>query len=113
MVSALRQGAEIPRVPRPIRRIAELESDVQADVSVEANSLQPPAPRWSGDAAELTVIVPTFNERDNIGPLVDLLEQALTGIRWEAIFVDDDSPDGTAARVREIAQRKPYIRCVQ
>ena len=46
---------------------------------------------------ELTVVVPTFNEHDNIVPLLDLLSAALTGIAWEVIFVDDDSPDGTAA----------------
>jgi dolichol-phosphate mannosyltransferase len=63
--------------------------------------------------AELTVVVPTFNERDNIAPLVQRLETALDGVDWEAIFVDDDSQDGTAAAIRELARRKPHIRCVQ
>jgi dolichol-phosphate mannosyltransferase len=63
-------------------------------------------------AAELTVIVPTFNERDNIAPLVKKLEDVLAGIEWEAIFVDDDSPDGTAEQVRELSRRKPNIRCI-
>src|SRR5262245_29555764 len=40
---------------------------------------------------ELAVVVPTFNERDNIRPLLDRLEVALGGLSWEAIFVDDDS----------------------
>ena len=40
---------------------------------------------------ELTVVVPTLNERDNIAPLVELLDAALAGIAWEVIFVDDDS----------------------
>jgi dolichol-phosphate mannosyltransferase len=62
---------------------------------------------------ELTVVVPTFNERDNIEPLVEKLELALAGIAWEAIFVDDDSNDGTAIRVREVARKKPYVRCLQ
>ena len=52
---------------------------------------------------DLTVVVPTFNERDNIGPLVDLLTKALEGRSWEAVFVDDDSPDNTADVVRAIA----------
>ena len=40
---------------------------------------------------ELSVIVPTFNERDNIPVLVERLAKILAGIAWEVIFVDDDS----------------------
>ncbi len=64
-------------------------------------------------AAELTVVVPTFNEHDNVAPLIELLASALEGVDWEVIFVDDDSADGTAAAVREIAQRDPRVRCLQ
>src|SRR4051794_32632215 len=63
--------------------------------------------------AELTIILPTFNERGNVEPLIARLETVLAGIAWEAIFVDDDSRDGTAEHVRAISRRKPYIRCVQ
>ena len=63
--------------------------------------------------AEFTVVVPTFNERDNISELVSRLEQCLQGKAWEVIFVDDDSADGTAARVREIARQDPRVRCLQ
>ena len=52
--------------------------------------------RNGSEAIELSVIVPTFNEHDNIAPMVALLDAALAGIAWEVIFVDDDSPDGTA-----------------
>jgi dolichol-phosphate mannosyltransferase len=45
---------------------------------------------------ELSVIVPTFNESGNVAELVHKLETVLSGMRWEVIFVDDDSPDGTA-----------------
>ncbi len=62
---------------------------------------------------ELAVVIPTLNERDNIAALVDRLDAALTGIRWEAVFVDDDSPDGTADLVRELGQLRSNIRCVQ
>jgi dolichol-phosphate mannosyltransferase len=61
----------------------------------------------------LSVIVPTFNERDNIVPFLRELSRALTGIEWEAIFVDDDSPDGTATEVRAMAQADPRVRCLQ
>jgi dolichol-phosphate mannosyltransferase len=61
---------------------------------------------------DLTVVIPTYNERDNIRPLVDALGMALQGIHWEALFVDDDSPDGTASAVRAIAQDDARIRCI-
>ena len=54
---------------------------------------------------ELTVVIPTLNERDNIEPLVELLDGVLDTVSWEVIFVDDDSPDGTAERIREIGRR--------
>jgi dolichol-phosphate mannosyltransferase len=63
--------------------------------------------------AELSVIVPTFNERDNVSEVVSRLDRSLQGEAWEVIFVDDDSPDGTAARIREIAQLDPRVRCIQ
>ena len=62
---------------------------------------------------QLSVIVPTYNERRNVKPLVSLLEQSLSGIEWEVVFVDDDSPDGTAEEVRELAMHNPRVRCVQ
>jgi dolichol-phosphate mannosyltransferase len=67
---------------------------------------------WSS-AAELAIVIPVLNERDNIAPLVERLTDALAGIRWEAIFVDDDSPDGTADTVRALARFQSNIRCVQ
>ncbi len=61
---------------------------------------------------DLTIVVPTLNERDNIEPMVAKLERVLTGIMWEVVFVDDDSADGTAQRIRELAQTNPRIRCL-
>src|SRR5712672_2088333 len=62
---------------------------------------------------ELTLVIPTLNERDNIGPLVHLLDAVLEAVSWEVIFVDDDSPDGTAERIREIGRRDRRVRCLQ
>jgi len=61
---------------------------------------------------ELSVIVPTVNERDNIVALIDKLESVLSGIEWEVIFVDDDSVDGTADLVRKIGATNRRVRCV-
>jgi dolichol-phosphate mannosyltransferase len=62
---------------------------------------------------ELAVILPTYNERANLRPLVARLDAALVGIRWEAIYVDDDSPDGTADEARAINREDPRIRVIQ
>jgi len=62
---------------------------------------------------ELSVIVPTFNERDNVVPLVERLQSALARLAWEVIFVDDDSPDGTADEIRAVAQDDRRVRCIQ
>ena len=72
-----------------------------------------PEPPLSRRGAELTVVVPTFNERDNIEPLLARLDAALCGIDWEVVFVDDDSPDGTAEIVRALAAENARIRCLQ
>jgi dolichol-phosphate mannosyltransferase len=64
-------------------------------------------------AVELTVVVPSFNEIDNVEPLIQRLHSALDGIEWEVIYVDDDSPDGTAAKARELAQTDWRVRCIQ
>jgi dolichol-phosphate mannosyltransferase len=62
---------------------------------------------------DLTLVIPTFNEKANIEPLLHKLAAALDGYRWEVIFVDDDSLDGTAAHIRSIGRTKPHVRCLQ
>ena len=62
---------------------------------------------------ELTVVVPTFNEAANVEPLVRKLDAALEGVEWQAIFVDDNSPDGTAATVKAIAAQDRRIACIR
>ena len=61
---------------------------------------------------ELAVIVPSYNERDNVGLLYAKVTAALQGIPFEFIVVDDDSPDGTAEVVKDMARRHPNVRCV-
>lgn len=59
---------------------------------------------------ELSVVSPTFNEKPNIRPLVRKLHEALAGVEWEVIFVDDNSPDGTADEVKALAAEDPRVR---
>ncbi|PKP93448.1 MAG: dolichol monophosphate mannose synthase [Alphaproteobacteria bacterium HGW-Alphaproteobacteria-16] len=62
---------------------------------------------------ELAIVVPTFNERRNVPLLIAALDRALAGRQWEAIFVDDDSPDGTADAAREIGRHDARVRVIQ
>jgi dolichol-phosphate mannosyltransferase len=81
-------------------------------IPVSENDLKTPA----GAAPyipQLSVIVPTFNERVNVAKLFEKLQNALTGIDWEVIFVDDNSPDGTSDVVRGLAGQDARVRCIR
>ena len=59
------------------------------------------------------MVIPTFNERGNLGELIKRITAALEGIRWEVIVVDDDSPDGTAAEARAMYGGDARVRCIR
>ncbi len=63
--------------------------------------------------AELSIITPTLNERENIGALLSALEHALEGLEWELIVVDDDSNDGTAEIASQLALTQRRLRCLR
>jgi dolichol-phosphate mannosyltransferase len=62
---------------------------------------------------ELSVVIPTYKERQNVAPLLTALEATLQGINWEVIFVDDHSPDHTADAIRARALFNPRIRVLE
>jgi dolichol-phosphate mannosyltransferase len=64
-------------------------------------------------APELTVVVPTLNERDNVPRLLERIDATLAGVDWELMFVDDDSPDGTAAVAKSLGRSDGRIRCIR
>ncbi len=64
-------------------------------------------------APELSIVVPTFNERANIPILVERLARLLASCDWEVVFVDDNSPDGTAAAARAIGETDSRVRCIR
>jgi dolichol-phosphate mannosyltransferase len=74
-----------------------------------------PSPETLSQAGlpELSVVVPTFNERDNVTVLYRRLEATLSGISWEVVFVDDNSPDGTWEVVRGLARKDSRVRCIR
>ena len=64
----------------------------------------------SARAVDVTIVAPTFNERDNVLELISRLERVLPPRRWELVFVDDDSLDGTVDVLRNTAQADSRIR---
>jgi dolichol-phosphate mannosyltransferase len=75
--------------------------------------VDPIAAPASAAPVELSVVVPTFNERANLPVLVEKLRGCLVGVSWEVIVVDDDSPDGTAQVAAELAAAEPRVRCLR
>ena len=91
-----------------------MSSSLTRPVPVETNA---PLQTLGGAVAalplELAVIIPTYNEKPNIPRILERLASALAGIAHEVIFVDDDSPDGTAEAVREIALHQRNVRVIR
>lgn len=56
--------------------------------------------------AKYSVILPTYNERENLPIMVWLLARTFTqnGLHWEVVIVDDNSPDGTQEVAKQLAQ---------
>ncbi len=82
-----------------------VESPVRLTPATSATSV-------GSSALDLAIVLPTFNERDNIPLLIARLNEALRGLKWEAIFVDDDSPDGTSQVIASYARWDPRIRLI-
>ncbi|MBI5330542.1 MAG: glycosyltransferase [Betaproteobacteria bacterium] len=60
----------------------------------------------------ICIVAPVFNERRNLESLVQRLDAALADVAWEILFVDDDSPDGSAEEIRRIARFDPRVRLI-
>jgi dolichol-phosphate mannosyltransferase len=78
--------------------------------AIQSRSVNPPQ---AAGQPQLSVVVPTFNERDNVTTLFRRLETALAGTAFEVIFVDDNSPDGTWEVVRALARQDGRVRCIR
>ncbi|MCS7106493.1 MAG: glycosyltransferase family 2 protein [Acidilobaceae archaeon] len=62
---------------------------------------------------KLTVVIPTYNEAENVPKLIPALRRALEGIDYELLFVDDDSPDGTWRIVEEEQRKDARVRLLR
>ncbi|HRP70219.1 MAG TPA: glycosyltransferase, partial [Turneriella sp.] len=62
---------------------------------------------------ELSVILPTYNEAENIPILIPLLQKVLAKYNYEILVMDDNSPDGTYRIVEKMVRQDNRIRCVR
>ena len=60
----------------------------------------------------VSIIIPTFNERDNVALIAEAVGKALADIAFEIVFVDDDSTDGTLEVLVRLSHRDPRIRFI-
>src|ERR1700689_1437649 len=79
----------------------------------DASQMGTGTPTQSIGLPKLSVVIPTFNERDNVVTLFRRLEKTLAGIPFEAVFVDDNSPDGTWEVLRALSREYGRVRCVR
>jgi dolichol-phosphate mannosyltransferase len=54
---------------------------------------------------KISIIIPTYNEKDNIAPLLSRVDRALSGYNYEVLIVDDGSKDGTIELASELASK--------
>src|SRR5438067_1379769 len=91
----------VQSIARPTNLLADLPS------------AKPEVPCAVVPGPQLTIIVPTRNERDNVDLVYDALCRVMHGMDWEVVFVDDDSADGTAEAVCRLANSDRRVRCIQ
>jgi len=90
-----------------------MTADIRIPTMKEAIRPAAPVPLQIADSPIVSVVVPTFNERDNVTTLYRRLEAAFKDVPWEVVFVDDNSPDGTWQVVRELSRADNRVRCVR
>src|SRR6266851_2099885 len=94
----------------------------ESDASTSARALAPaailacePAGGRGAEAPELSVVIPLYNEQDNVSPLLEELLGALgrLGRSFEVLCIDDGSRDGTFAELSRLAAREPRLRVIR
>ena len=88
-------------------------ADIRLALMNDAIKPGPENPPQATGLPQLSVVVPTFNERDNVTVLYRRLDATLKEVAWEVVFVDDNSPDGTWEVVRGLARRDSRVRCTR
>ena len=66
----------------------------------------------NGSHSNILVIIPTYNEKDNIPPLIERLDKVRASLTFDTLFIDDDSPDGTAEIIKNLQKSRPWIKLI-
>jgi len=61
---------------------------------------------------KLSIVIPTYNERENLPELLNEIRRNLAGVDYEVVIVDDNSPDGTGQLAEELAKEHKNLRVV-
>ncbi len=61
----------------------------------------------------VSIVIPTYNEKDNISQILEVLRKSLKGIEHEIVFVDDNSPDGTSFEIKKFIKNSSKIHLIQ
>ena len=102
-------GSGMPRSVTVTKSPGAMDSVVRVPVL----SVGQPSEVLARIAPELTIVIPTYNERENLPVLVDSIRQLLPDYDWEIMVVDDDSPDGTSTVARSIGKQDRRVRCIR
>lgn len=93
--------------------VEAIASDISNHAVVANERLRPEPQVAHSLPIEVSIIIPTFNEIDNVGEVVNRVDATLRGIAWEIIFVDDNSSDGTAEAIRKLAIHDRRVRVLR
>jgi glycosyltransferase involved in cell wall biosynthesis len=88
------------------------QSEAAQSEAAQSEAAQSEAAQSEAAQPELSIVLPMFNEVDNVVPLLGEIEEALGETRFEVICVDDGSRDGTRELLRKLVADKPYLRVV-
>ena len=61
----------------------------------------------------LSIVIPTYNERENISKIIKKCRKSLRNLKYEIIFVDDNSPDGTSEEVQVFMKNSRYVKLIR
>lgn len=105
-------GIEVWHDREPDEHLSLSVTNSRAHTGTEKPMKSPRVEARACPPAELAVIVPTYCEVQNLVAVIDRVTASLVGVAWELVFVDDDSPDGTADLARDRARRDARVRLV-
>lgn len=73
------------------------------------------APREGNSRMSISVVIPIFNEEENVSRLYDALQEVMPelGRPYELVLVDDGSTDSTPQKLQELSERDPHVKVVQ